>query len=279
MPLPTLSEMAATGRVRINLTPGIVRCEPIWQLNAYPLKDFLLWCVLDGIGAASIAGGREIPLAPGTALLLPPGSSLAATHNPRRRLRVFFLHCDFLDARGRPLRATQVELPPMPVMISDLAAFEMLARQVTEGGRHDGAASPLRRDLALRLALVELADSGRLRTARSDEAGLTAVLLAVRENPGAVWRVGAIAARAGLSVAHAARRVRQLTGVSPQQFVIRTRIGRARRLMEESSLSLQQIADSLGYTDIYFFHRQFKTVTGFTPGQWRDACAARTLNA
>ncbi|MEO6875855.1 MAG: AraC family transcriptional regulator [Opitutaceae bacterium] len=265
----TLPELCARGQVRINLTPGIVRCEPVWQLNAYPLKDFLLWCVLDGAGTASIAGGREIALAPGTALLMPPGSSLGAAHDPRHPLRVFFVHCEFHDGRGRVLLPAQVELPAMPVMISDLATFEMLARQVAEGGRHKGAIAQLRRDLALRLALVELAESGRTRAVRSDEAKLMGVLLAVRENPGAVWRVGAIAAGAGLSVAHAARRVRQLTGSSPQQFVIRARIERARRLMEESSLTLQQIADSLGYTDIYFFHRQFKAVTGFTPGQWR----------
>ena len=269
MAAQTLLALSASGRVRINLSPGIVRCEPVWQLNAYPLKDFLLWCVLDGVGTASIAGGRAIALTSGTALLLPPGSSLAATHDSRRRLRVFFLHCDFHDPGGRRLRRTQVELPAMPVMISDLAAFEVLARQVAGGGRHFGAAAQLRRALALRLALLELAESGRTHAVRSDEAKLMAVLLAVRENPSAVWRVGAMAARAELSVAHTARRIRQLTGSSPRQFVIRARVERARRLMEESSLTLQQIADSLGYTDIYFFHRQFKTVTGLTPGQWR----------
>lgn len=34
-------------------------------------------------------------------------------------------------------------------------------------------------------------------------------------------------------------------------------------------MSLKQIAESLGYTDVYFFHRQFKSVAGVTPGQWR----------
>lgn len=265
----TLSALSASGQVRINLTPGIVRCEPDWQLNAYQLTDFLLWCVLDGAGSASIAGGREFALVPGTALLLPPGSSLAATHDRNHRLRVFFLHCDFLHSGGRRLRADQVELPAMPLLISDLASFEVLARQVAEGGRSGSATAMLRRDLALRLALVELEELGRTRAVRSGEAKLAAVLLAVRENPSAVWRVGEIAARAGLSVAHVARRVRQLAGCGPQQFVIRARIERARRLMEESSLSLQQIADSLGYTDVYFFHRQFKAITGLTPGQWQ----------
>lgn len=269
MALKTLPELAAAGRVRINLMPGIIRCEPVWQFNPYMLTDYILWCVLDGAGMASIAGGKEFPLAAGTALLLPPGSSLSATHDPKHRLRVFFLHCDFLDGAGRILRADQVEVPAMPVMISDLPAFEVFARQVVEHARSGSSTAKLRQDLALRLVLVELEDSGRSRAMRSDEAKLAAVLLAVRENPSAVWRVGDMAARAGISVAHTARRVRQMTGSSPQQFVIRARIERARRLMEESSLTLQQIADSLGYADVYFFHRQFKAVTGFTPGQWK----------
>jgi AraC-like DNA-binding protein len=75
----------------------------------------------------------------------------------------------------------------------------------------------------------------------------------------------------GLSVSPIARRVRELTGLSPQGFVIRARIERARRLMEESAMSLKHIAESLGYTDVYFFHRQFKSVAGVTPGQWRRA--------
>lgn len=264
----TLAEAAAAGRWRLNGLAGIVRCEPVWEFKPYRLADFLLWCVLDGVGTASI-GGPALALGPGSCLLLPPGAALAATHDPQRRLRVFYLHADLLDVAGRPLAATALHLPAMPVVVSDLTTLEPLARQVVEGGAADTAAGRLRRDLALRLILLTLHESAQAPATRSDRSMLAAALLAVRENPGAAWTVPGLAARAGLSVSQTARRIRGLTGLSPREFVIRARVDRARSLMAESAMSLEQIAASLGYTDVYFFHRQFKAVAGVTPGRWR----------
>lgn len=264
----TLADLAASGRLRINAPVGIVRCEPVWEFKPYRLVDFLLWCVLDGVGTAEI-GGQKLGLGPGTCLLLPPGAALAATHDPKRRLRVFYLHVDFLDGKGHPLAGSTVALPELPVVVSDLSTLEPLARQVVEGHAADTAAGRLRRDLALRLTLLTIHESARAPVTRSDRTMLAAALLAVRENPGAAWTVPGIAAQAGLSVSQTARRIRELTGLSPREFVIRARIERARRLMEESAMSLEQIAASLGYTDVYFFHRQFKAVAGVTPGRWR----------
>jgi AraC-like DNA-binding protein len=225
---------------------------------------------LDGVGRASVEG-RGFALGPGTCLCLPPGSALTATHEPKRRLRVFYTHADFFDGAGEKLNPATLVQPPIPVVVNDLASFEPLARQIVEGHVAATESGRLRRDLAMRLALLQMHEAAQTHPARTDGTKLAAALLAVRENPGLPWVVPEIAQRAGLSVSQTARRIRELTGLSPQAFVIRARIERARRLMEESAMSLKQIAESLGYTDVYFFHRQFKSVAGVTPGQWRRA--------
>jgi len=51
----------------------------------------------------------------------------------------------------------------------------------------------------------------------------------------------------------------------PGQFVIRQRVLRAITLLRESDLPIQQIAETLGYNDVFFFHRQFRRVAGATP--------------
>ncbi len=264
----SLLDLATACRWRPTTPLGIVRCEPAWELKPYRLMDFLVWCVLDGVGTAWIKG-REMPLAPGTCLMLEPGSALTAVQDPKRRLRVFYLHADFLDEQNQPLPAAAVALPPLPVVVKDLSIFEPLTRQVVEG--HGAGTDPgrLKRDLALRLVFLQIHEAAQSHPTRSDSTKLAAVLLAVNENPGMAWSVPEIAERAGLSVSQTARRIRELTGLSPREFVIRARIERARRLMEESSMSLKQIAETLGYTDVYFFHRQFKAVAGVTPGRWR----------
>ncbi len=265
----TLSELVAGGRLEISSPTGIIRCEPVWEFKPYRLADFLLWCVLDGVGTAWIKG-REMPLGPGTCLLLEPGSALTAVHDPKRRLRVFYLHAHLYDARGHKLDGDTLAVPPPPVVVSDLTIFEPLARQVVEANAATDAAAHLRRDLALRLVLLQIDAAAQTPLLRTDGTKLAAALLAVKENPGQPWTVPELAAQAGLSVSQTARRVRELTGHSPREFVIRARIDRARRLMEESQLSLKQIAATLGYTDIYFFHRQFKAVVGLTPARWRE---------
>lgn len=265
----TLTEIAAQDRVRIAEPVGIVRCEPVWEFKPYLLNDYLLFVILDGVGQAWIEG-RAMALGPGTCLLIPPGSALSAVHDPKRRLRVFYLHLDFLDEKGDVLPPAAVEQPMRPALIPDLTTLEPLARQVVEGHVSGNEVGRLQRDLALRLVLLSIASASQHRPTRSDDTKLSEIMLAIRENPGQAWPVPAIATRAGLSVSQTARRMHQLVGCSPQTFVIRARIDRACRLMETSNLSLEQIADSLGYTDVYFFHRQFKNVTGVTPGTWRN---------
>ncbi len=265
-----LTEIVVRGGVRIAEPVGIVRCEPVWEFKPYLLKDYLLFGVLDGVGQAWI-GGREMALGPGTCLLVPPGSALTAAHDPKRPLRVFYLHCDFLDAQGEVLPASAVAQPMLPAVVADLTTFEPLARQVVEGHAAATDNGKLQRDLALRLVMLSIASVSQHRPTRSDDTKLSEIMLAIRENPGHAWPVPEIASCAGLSVSQTARRMHQLAGCSPQNFVIRARIDRACRLMETSNLSLEQIADSLGYTDVYFFHRQFKNVIGVTPARWRKA--------
>jgi len=265
-----LEELAKSGRFKITEPVGIIRCEPVWEFKPYLLKDYLFFGVLDGVGRAWI-GEREMRLGPGSCLLIPPGAALTAEHDPKRRLRVFYLHLDFLDPHGGVLPPEAVKQPVMPTVVSDLTTFEPLARLVVEGHTADSELGRLQRDLALRSVLLRLAVSQHQPSTRGNESKLSELILAIRENPSQVWTVEAMAIQAGLSVSQLARRMHQLVGCSPQNFVIRARIDRACRLMETSHLSLEQIADSLGYTDVYFFHRQFKRVVGVPPAAWRKA--------
>ncbi len=58
--------------------------------------------------------------------------------------------------------------------------------------------------------------------------------------------------------------------ISPQEYQLSARIGKAKsRLMQYPDKTIAQIAEDLGYSDHFFFVRQFKQRTGKTPGQFR----------
>lgn len=59
-------------------------------------------------------------------------------------------------------------------------------------------------------------------------------------------------------------------GISPGMFVIRKRIESAKQLLLENKLTIGEIADKLGYPDIYTFSRQFKKFANQTPTRFRD---------
>lgn len=58
--------------------------------------------------------------------------------------------------------------------------------------------------------------------------------------------------------------------VSPQKYQIHLRIERAKYLLSETRSPVSEIASSLGYTEPYFFSRQFKHITGMSPSEYRQ---------
>jgi YesN/AraC family two-component response regulator len=62
---------------------------------------------------------------------------------------------------------------------------------------------------------------------------------------------------------------KRLTGSSVQSYVIRTRIERAQHLLLYAGMNVTEVADALGYRDIFFFSRQFKQHTGKSPSEIR----------
>lgn len=64
--------------------------------------------------------------------------------------------------------------------------------------------------------------------------------------------------------------------MSPQEFLTRFRISRARELLTITTLSIEEIASSCGYRDFRVFSRQFKKLIGQSPTSYRRHTMADT---
>ena len=78
-----------------------------------------------------------------------------------------------------------------------------------------------------------------------------------------------LAAEAGLSRFHFARRFRSATGTTAHEFVLQERVQRARTMLTRTSTPLPEIARECGFADQSHLTREFKKRTGTTPGAYR----------
>lgn len=85
--------------------------------------------------------------------------------------------------------------------------------------------------------------------------------------------VNDIAAWVGLSRKALTSVFTGLTGFTVKDYLIYYRITRAVNLLRSSKLSIEQVAESVGYKDQFYFSKQFKKNVGMTPSECRRKMA------
>ncbi len=84
------------------------------------------------------------------------------------------------------------------------------------------------------------------------------------------WHVREMAELVNLSPSRFYYIYKNIFKISPQQDLINKRIKTAQVLLMENKLSVEETARLTGYTNQYHFIRQFKQITGTTPGKMRS---------
>jgi len=76
---------------------------------------------------------------------------------------------------------------------------------------------------------------------------------------------------AGLSAFHFLRVFSSVLGVTPHQYLIRSRLRRAARLLADEACSISDIAFDVGFGDLSNFVRTFRRAAGVSPRRFRQA--------
>ena len=82
-------------------------------------------------------------------------------------------------------------------------------------------------------------------------------------------RIGRLAVISGLSTRQLQRKFKAAFGLSPRQFLIRTRLLAGCRMLSETQLGVGEIAYACGFGDQSAFARHFRRHIGMTPSQYR----------
>ncbi len=92
----------------------------------------------------------------------------------------------------------------------------------------------------------------------------------IRENytdPG--LSMGTIASMHGMSAANLSLKYKEQTGMYPSEYLLLLRMEKAKELLSETDMSIQDIGTTVGYYDSSSFIRRFKQHMGVTPAKYR----------
>ncbi|MEM1392749.1 MAG: helix-turn-helix transcriptional regulator [Cyanobacteria bacterium P01_H01_bin.150] len=68
-----------------------------------------------------------------------------------------------------------------------------------------------------------------------------------------------------ISPYHFTRQFKKSTALPPHQYIIRTRVERAKQLLKQGNLTIAQVAYVVGFSHQSHLNRHFKRLVGVTP--------------
>jgi AraC family transcriptional regulator len=213
-------------------------------------------------------------LVPGSLLLGNAGNCFECGHEYAEGDRCLAFHFaqeffEDLAAEVPGARSTIFSYPSVPPTseLTGLLALAEVARDARDAAGLE--------ELATRLAGAALAiTAGKPTPARSpssrDQHRVTRVVRRMEAEGDHGRSLNALAGEAAMSPYHFLRTFRQVTGVTPHQYVLRTRLHRAATRLRESSDPISTIAVRAGFKDLATFNRRFRRLIGTTPGAYRN---------
>ena len=214
--------------------------------------------------------GRIHDLVAGSLLIGMPGAEFVCTHDHvcGDECLSFFLSPELVEAIGDRSEAWDVgATPPLP----ELMVLGELA-QAAADGRSDIGLDEIGHLLAQRLVEVV---SGKPRkpakvTARDRRRAVEAALW-IEANSHREIELEDAARQAGVSPFHFLRLFSGVLGVTPHQYLVRSRLRRAARLLADDDKPVTDVAYDVGFNDLSNFVRTFHRAAGVSPLKFRQA--------
>jgi AraC-like DNA-binding protein len=214
--------------------------------------------------------GRSFELVAGSVLVGHPGDDYVCTHDHvcGDECLSFRLGEQLVEEIGGSTEAWRIgAAPPLP----ELMVLGELAQAAAEG-RSDVGLDEVGQHFASRF--VELA-SGRPRApapaAPRDRRRAVETALWIDAHSHRQINLDDAAGQVGVSPFHFLRLFASVLGVTPHQYLLRSRLRHAARLLPDRERSITDVAYDVGFADLSNFVRTFHRAAGVSPRRFREA--------
>jgi AraC family transcriptional regulator of arabinose operon len=248
---------------------GKVFCEKAWKWNTVgrPFDDYDLWYVWSGEGELTL-NDKHYTIGKGSCFLFRPEDETIGSHNPQKPITVSFIHFSLTSSQA-------LELPAV-FQVQDMPTFELYFTRYVHARMENKPRNEEEAKLLLVLLLLQLEREQAHNDTAADHENerLTSIMHEVanyvRHFPSMAHSVSMLAERARLSPRYFSRKFKEIIGQTVESFIIECKIARAENLLRFNGMNVTEVAEALGYRNIYFFSRQFKKMRGINPSELRD---------
>lgn len=252
------------------------------QLRKHPMAT--AWRTLpEAVVLQNHGGAYHLELGDGRCYEAPPGAGFVVPPGQRHQLRVpnggsLVSRYLLLELRTHGV-IDAFRLMELPFILPPATAqiIGRIAIRLTKLWDDQSAETCLKRTvreeiLALEAAhaLFETADLGKCAAPGAEYRRLAPVIDWMARQASEPLQRADIAARVGVSEQHLNVLFQGAVGMPPMRFLAELRISYARELLEDSSLSIAEIADRCGYSSPEYFSRTFLAQTGLRPSAFRN---------
>lgn len=214
--------------------------------------------------------GRSFELVAGSILVGHPGDEYLCSHEHCHgdECLSFFLTPELVEAIGDCTEVWRVgAAPPLP----ELMVLGELAQAAAEG-RNDVGLDEIGQLLASRFVEVVSGRTQKPTPATSrDRRRAVETALWIDANSHRPINLEHAAVQAGISPFHFLRLFSSVLGVTPHQYLVRSRLRHAARLLADDEISVTDVAYDVGFADLSNFVRTFHRAAGVSPRRFREA--------
>jgi AraC-like DNA-binding protein len=223
--------------------------DPFWRIYYNSKKGAYIEC-----------GPRRIGLGPKKVVIV-PANVVYEAFLETREVDHIFLHF-LVDPLVMPMRDGPIEVPLRPVTRALLTDFiQGLEEGSSLQSQLQGLA--LLHHLFAPLIGVTTESGKRLEVLK--------VIREIEAHPHAFSNASQMAAFAGMSLRNFQRHFHETAGKTPAQYLSEARLREAARRLARTDLSVEEIAESLGFANRFHFSRLFRSFTGKPPAAFRKA--------
>lgn len=218
------------------------------------------------------SGAGLVLMTPGSLMLGSPGQRFECGHEHGEGDRCVsfwyapdYFECLAADAGHRHRHAFGVpRIPPVRELAPVVAAAAANIIDAAQAPWHEIGLALAGRAVALASGM-----SDQYQPPMDAEARVARVVRSLDRSPDAAFTLGQMAEQAGVSPYHFLRTFDRVTGVTPHQYVLRTRLRNAALRLAARDEKIVDIALDCGFGDVSNFNRAFRAEFGSSPRAYR----------